>query len=263
MSTATVTIGASGVNDAPVAVADTATASEAGGIANGIAGVNPTGNVLTNDTDVDAGDTKAVSAVSGVTAGTVGRPTAGRFGSLVLAADGSYTYTVYNSAAAVQALRLATDTLANTFNYTVKDAAVLPSVTTLKITITGANDAPVAVLDTAAATEDVTLMTTALTGVLANDIDVDGGDTKTVSAMDFGSVAGTVGSGVTGLYGTLTLSADALHLPGRQTGCRGPGRGPDRHRGLPLHHQRHGRRHVIDNADVHHQRRERWAGGQR
>jgi VCBS repeat-containing protein len=80
-------------------------AVEAGGVANGTAGTNPSGNVLTNDTDVDTGDTKAVSAVSGTAAGTVGGATAGQYGSLTLNADGSYTYTVNNALPAVQALR--------------------------------------------------------------------------------------------------------------------------------------------------------------
>ena len=41
------------VNDAPVAVNDTASATEAGGTLNSQVGVDPTGNVLSNDTDVD------------------------------------------------------------------------------------------------------------------------------------------------------------------------------------------------------------------
>jgi len=130
-------------NDAPLANADTATATEAGGVANGIAGVNSSGNVLANDTDVDIGDTKAVSAVSGVAAGTVGGSTAGTYGSLVLNLDGSYTYSVDNSSAAVQALRNAADTLTDTFTYTVRDTAGASSSTTISFTITGANDAPV------------------------------------------------------------------------------------------------------------------------
>ena len=36
-------------------------AIEAGGTANGSAGQSPTGNVLANDTDVDAGDTLSVT----------------------------------------------------------------------------------------------------------------------------------------------------------------------------------------------------------
>ncbi len=68
-STAQVTVTIHGSNDAPVGTNDTATAVEAGGLSNAISGTNPTGNVLTNDTDVDAGDTKAVNAVA---AGAVG-----------------------------------------------------------------------------------------------------------------------------------------------------------------------------------------------
>ena len=51
-------------NTAPTAVADTGDATEKGGITNGTGGSTATGNVLTNDTDPDAGDTKTVSAVS-------------------------------------------------------------------------------------------------------------------------------------------------------------------------------------------------------
>jgi hypothetical protein len=47
---------------------------EAGGLANGTAGSNATGNVITNDTDVDSrrvnGETRVVS---GVAAGSVGK----------------------------------------------------------------------------------------------------------------------------------------------------------------------------------------------
>ena len=71
------------------------------------AGVNPgntpfagdpsaTGNVLTNDTDVDTGDTKTVSEVNG-SAANVGTAVAGTYGSLTLNADGSYTYTLDNA----------------------------------------------------------------------------------------------------------------------------------------------------------------------
>jgi len=40
-------------NDNPVAVVDNADAVEAGGVSNGTTGSNGTGNVLSNDTDVD------------------------------------------------------------------------------------------------------------------------------------------------------------------------------------------------------------------
>ena len=75
---------------APTAVADTADATEKGGIANGSGGSPASGNVLTNDTDPDAGDTKTVTAVSfGAMAGTLGTALAGAHGSLVLNAAGT------------------------------------------------------------------------------------------------------------------------------------------------------------------------------
>jgi hypothetical protein len=50
---AQLTLTIDGRNDAPVALDDTASAVEAGGTANGTAGSDGTGNVLTNDTDPD------------------------------------------------------------------------------------------------------------------------------------------------------------------------------------------------------------------
>src|SRR5207302_1309772 len=75
-SSASLTITIHGANDNPVAVDDAASATEAGGVANGTAGVDPTGNVLTNDTDVDSGDTKTVTKVNS-SAGNVGAVVAG------------------------------------------------------------------------------------------------------------------------------------------------------------------------------------------
>ena len=136
-------------NIAPTAVADTGDATEKGGTNNGTGGLAATGNVLTNDTDPDAGDTKTVSAVSfGATAGTLGTALAGAYGSLVLNASGTFTYTVNETNSAVQALRLSTNTLTEVFNYTMRDAAGATSSATLTITIHGANDAPVLAVQT-------------------------------------------------------------------------------------------------------------------
>src|SRR4051794_12871553 len=68
-ATATLTVTIHGANDAPVAVADAGSATEAGRDANGTAGSNATGKVLTNDTHGDSvgnGETKTVAAVNGV-----------------------------------------------------------------------------------------------------------------------------------------------------------------------------------------------------
>ena len=134
------------INEAPVALSDSATAVEAGGLNNGTAGSNPTGNVLTNDTDIDAGDTKTVSGVvagtSAIASGSVGTGVTGSFGSINIAANGSYTYTVDNTNATVQALRTSTDTLTDVYTYTMSDAGGLTSTTQLTVTLQGVNDAP-------------------------------------------------------------------------------------------------------------------------
>ncbi len=165
-------------NSAPVAVPDTATAVEAGGVANGTAGTNPTGNVLANDTDIDAGDTKSVVGVAvGVVSSALGNVATnlnGTYGTISVAANGAFAYTVNNSSSAVQALRTTADTLADVFTYTMTDTAGLTSTAQITVTIHGANDAPVAFNDTYSTNEDIAL--TALTtapGVKANDSDVD------------------------------------------------------------------------------------------
>ena len=156
----TIDINVAPVNDLIVAVADTATALEASGIANAIAGTNPSGNVLSNDTDIDSADlvtvkdTKTVTAVrtgttpgSG-TAGSLGSALAGTYGALTLNADGSYSYAVNNGNAAVNALAPG-GSLTDSFNYTARDTAGSTSTTTLTITINGADDAPLITSSTA------------------------------------------------------------------------------------------------------------------
>ena len=149
-STEIASITVTAVNDAPVAAADTATAIEAGGVNNSGIGFQPVGNVLTNDTDFDAGDTKEIiGVVAGPAASAVGSVNAavtGNYGSIILGGDGSYSYTVDNNNAAVQALRGSSDTLTDTFSYTVQDSGGAESTTQLSITIEGQNDAPDAIV---------------------------------------------------------------------------------------------------------------------
>ena len=194
-ATRTSSISLSNGNHPPVAHDDAATAVETG-VAPGSDAI---GNVLTNDTDVDGGDTKAVTT-TGAHALT--------HGTLTLNADGSFDYAVNNADTVVDALRTATDTLTDTFSYTMTDLQGLTSSANLVITIQGANDAPIAQNDTLSTNED-TPINLAAAGVLANDTDVDTGDTKTVSAVN--GVAGNVGAPVAGNFGTLTLFADG-HL---------------------------------------------------
>src|SRR5262249_50145746 len=90
----TLTITINGADDAPVGVNDVGTATEAGGTSNGTPGANATGNVLTNDTDVDNPTTSlSVSAIrtgpteSSGTAGTVSTALTGAHGALTLNTD--------------------------------------------------------------------------------------------------------------------------------------------------------------------------------
>ena len=167
---------------APTAVADTADTTEKGGIANGSGGSPATGNVLTNDTDPDAGDTKTVTAVSfGAVAGTLGTALAGAHGSLVLGASGDFTYTVNETDAAVQSLRQSTDTLSDVFTYTMGDTAGATSTTTLTVSIHGANDAPTLAVQTVSQNA---IVGSAFSLVLpaGTFTDVDAGDTLSYTA---------------------------------------------------------------------------------
>ena len=168
-------------NSPPTAVADAATALEASGANNATPGSNPTGNVLTNDTDPDSGETKTVQGVAagsptGPLSTGVGSAISGSFGALVLNADGSYAYTLDNTNSAVEALNVGAH-LTDTFTYTMHDAAGAASTSTLSITINGADDAPTQVVDNNAATNSVAenAANGALVGITAFSTDVDGG----------------------------------------------------------------------------------------
>ena len=159
----TVAITINPINDAPIANADTGSAIEAGAIPGG----NATGNVLANDTDVDAGDTKTVNAVNGLAA-NVSVPIAGTYGTVTLNGDGSYTYVVDNANAFVQALNAGSTPLTESFDYTVTDTAGATSLSTLTISINGANDAPT-ITSNAAITIDENIAS--VTIVSASDVD--------------------------------------------------------------------------------------------
>jgi VCBS repeat-containing protein len=170
-----------GTNDAPVVAADAAQASED-------AALTASGNVLANDHDADAGSLLKVAAP-----GTL----AGAYGSLAIAQDGSYTYTLDNSAAKVQALAQG-QAVVDHFSYVATDG-IAGVASSLDITVTGANDAPVVAADAAQVSEDAAL--TASGNVLANDRDADAGSLLKVAAP------GTY----TGAHGTLALAQDGSY----------------------------------------------------
>lgn len=214
-SQATLTVTILGSNDAPVVTADVGTAVERG---EWDPGQSATGNVLANDRDVDAGD-----ALTVVSAGLLGQPAlgagavvVGRYGTLTVAANGNYTYTVNDSAPAVQALGGPGNTLTDTFVYTVRDLAGASRTTTLTLTITGRNDAPQASADEAMAVEaggwhNGTPGLDPSGNVLTNDRDPDTGDTLSVTAVRVGTQMGQVGQAIQGSYGTLVINADGSY----------------------------------------------------
>jgi VCBS repeat-containing protein len=223
--TATLTITIQGSNDTPVAQNDANTAIEAGGLNNATPGVNPSGNVLTNDSDVDGnGETLSVVDVrQGASVGVIGSGLAGAFGTLTLGADGNYTYVVDNSNPQVQALRTNGDVLTETFTYQIRDLAGATSTAVLTITLRGTNDNPVAVNDSTVAVEaggtaNATPGVNPSGNVLSNDTDVDANDSKTLTDIRGGSEAAggtftavTTSQTLNGLYGTLTIAANGTY----------------------------------------------------
>ena len=131
------------LNVAPVAVDDAYTVLEDGVL------TIPARGVLINDTDFDPAILTAV---------VVTEPTNG---TLVLNADGSFTYTP-----------AANFNGTDTFTYMANDGHDNSNIATVTITITPVNDDPVAMDDAYETNEDTTLVVEA-PGVLANDGDVD------------------------------------------------------------------------------------------
>jgi trimeric autotransporter adhesin len=176
-STLNITI--AGTNDAPVVGADAAQVAEDGA-------AHASGNVLANDSDLDAGTLLQVAAPGTYT---------GTYGTLVLAADGSYTYTLNNTASTVQALAQG-QSVVDSFTYAATDGAASVA-SKLDITVTGANDAPVLKADTAVLAD---LAGSVSGNVLANDTDVDAG-----------AVLKAVAGSFDGKYGKLVLLEDGSY----------------------------------------------------
>ena len=144
-ATSTVTVIVAPVNDAPVAVNDTATTNEDAPLK-----ISP----LVNDTDVD-GDPLTITAASSPN------------GKVTVNPDGTITYEPnpnFNG----------TDTI----TYTISDGKGGTSTATITVTVAPVNDTPVAVNDTAATNED----TPVTVAVLANDSDLDGDPLSVVAA---------------------------------------------------------------------------------
>jgi hypothetical protein len=173
--TGRVTVTVTPVNDAPVAVDDTATTTE------DTAATLTAATLLANDTDAE-GATLTVTAVSGATNGTVAL--AGTTVTFTPAANFSGTAG---------------------FDYTVSDGTATDT-GRVTVTVTAVNDPPIAVDDTATTVEDTAATLTAAT-LLANDTDAEGA-TLTLTAVS-GATNGTVA-----LAGTTVTFTPAANFAG-------------------------------------------------
>ncbi|NTV65085.1 MAG: tandem-95 repeat protein, partial [Oscillochloris sp.] len=162
---ATVSIVVDPLNDAPVANDDSFGTNEDSPLSIAAPGL------LANDTDAES---------SSLTAVMVDNPA---HGSLTLSASGAFTYTP-----------AANWSGSDSFTYRASDGTANSNLATVTITVSAANDAPVAENDRSSTDED-TKLTIAAPGLLANDHDPDG-DPLTASVI--------VGPS----HGTLTLSSD-------------------------------------------------------
>ncbi len=198
--TQVITVDVTGVNDAPVAADDQAVTVQAAA----------TGNVLSNDVDVDSNHVLHVEAVNGV-AGNVGQAISGPFGSVTLNADGSYTFTPNQNALALRE----GDTGTQSVTYTVVDEFGATSQATLTIVIDGANDGPVvSSTSVSSVIEDVAPSVTG--NLLAAASDADHDTVLAVASVNgLPLTSGSEGSGgtlhVDGTYGTLTVNANGVY----------------------------------------------------
>ena len=203
---------------APVGVADTATAQEAGGVDNKDGGRNAEGNLLANDTDANSGDTLSVTGVraggtvnlgENAEAGADGFTITGLYGTLTVKADGSYVYVVDQTNFAVNKLNTG-DKLSESFNYTVTDNTDLSGSAVLTVTIDGANDAPTVIFAPASFSVVEDLKTGIVMPTLFNISDMDGGTAFSVQLIaSAGKLSGVSGGGVTvsgNDSGTLTIT---------------------------------------------------------
>jgi gliding motility-associated-like protein len=172
-ATGTLTVTVTPVNDAPVAIADTATVSEDT--------ATTSIEVIANDTDVDSGDILSLTSVS--TSGT---------GIVSINSDGfSVDYTPSANFNGTEVI-----------TYTVSDGTDTAT-GTLTVTVTPVNDAPVAIADTATVSED---SATTSIDVIANDTDEEE-DTLTLTLVNT-SGTGTVSINSDGVSVDYTPSAD-------------------------------------------------------
>ncbi|MHA2333881.1 MAG: tandem-95 repeat protein [Candidatus Hodarchaeales archaeon] len=177
-SVATVTIDVNPVNDAPVAADDYYTTDEDVTLI-----VGAVTGVLTNDADIDL-DALTASLISAPSSGT-----------LAINSDGTFIYTPDPNFNGV-----------DSFTYVANDGTEDSNIATVTITINPVNDAPVANDDSYTVDEDAALIIDGMTGVLTNDVDIEG-DPLSVSLFSPPSI---------GYFITFNPDGSFTYIPGDQ-----------------------------------------------
>lgn len=209
-------------DDAPTAVTDEDNLARDGeifadgNVLTGVGGIDANGVDGAADAAGNDGGLTVVGIASGVVTGTVGSAFAGDYGTITLLANGSYRYDLDIADPAVVALG-GTETLVEIFRYTVADADGDRAEAEIRITITGANDFPIAQADTnwvldGASGSDPTASGNVLldiahpgapSGVFADVADTD---------PDLEALTVTTAGTFPGLYGTLVIGADGVYI---------------------------------------------------
>ncbi len=174
-ATTVVSLTVTPLNRAPVAIGDAYSATEDTTLT-----ITADLGLLANDSDANA-DPLTATLVTGPTHGTV-----------TIQANGAFSY-----------IPQANYSGPDSFTYASSDG-LLSSNATVNLSVSAVNDAPTAVNNTYSAVEDTTLTVAAVSGVLANDTDVDG-DAMTASLVN----APTHGALTLNTDGSLSYQPDA------------------------------------------------------
>ena len=143
----------------------------------------------------------------------------GKYGTLRVKADGTYTYTVNQAAYDVEALNTGSTAIKDEFNYTVTDGTLKSDIGVLVVSINGANDSPTVrdLPTTFTAVEDQKTALLIPATFALTDPDSTGSATVKLIAST-GKLSGATSGGVTVTgndSGTLTLTgALAASTPG-------------------------------------------------
>lgn len=208
-------------DDAPQAVHDEDNVSRDGeifadgNVLTGIGGSDVNGMDGSPDNAGADGGLTVIGVAFGSTTGTIGAALAGDYGSIVIAADGSYRYDLDPNDPAVIALN-SNETLTDTFQYTVRDADGDTSIATITISITGANDFPIARADTNWVLDGVSGSDPSASGNVLQDIAHPGAPFGTFADVadndpDLEAITVTSAGTYVGLYGTLVINANGSY----------------------------------------------------